>query len=99
MSGHTPGKTYSYGRRGASMVTYPRWREFRRDGERAALVRYDDDARLFRAAPALYEALRTIIERSGGRLYDTDQETGETFYELARAALALVDREPHASPS
>lgn len=32
-------------------------------------------------------ALLAILTRSGGRLYDTDQETGKTFDEIARDAI------------
>lgn len=46
------------------------------------------NAQLIAAAPALLAALAAIVERSGGRLYDTDQDTGETFDAMARAALA-----------
>lgn len=50
------------------------------------------DARLIAAAPDLYTVCKAVLERSGGRLYDTDQETGETFDTLIRNALARVDQ-------
>ena len=43
------------------------------------------------AAPDMLAALQAIIERSSGRLYDTDQVTGETFDALARAAIAKAE--------
>lgn len=49
------------------------------------------NALLLAAAPDMLEVLRAIIERSGGRLYDTDQVTGETFDALARAAIAKAE--------
>lgn len=51
----------------------------------------DDDianAYLMAGAPDMRAALIAIIERSSGRLYDTDQETGETFVNLALNAIA-----------
>jgi hypothetical protein len=49
------------------------------------------DASLIASAPVLRDVLRAILERSHGRLYDTDQETGETFDRMARAALDLAE--------
>lgn len=45
------------------------------------------NARLIAAAPDLLAALKAIVERSGGKLYNTDQITAETFYDLACAAI------------
>ena len=61
----------------------------------ADAARYSNEleSRLARAEAALI----AIVGRSAGRLYDTDQVTGETFYDLARAALAEqpdADKEP-----
>jgi hypothetical protein len=42
---------------------------------------------LTRIARDMERTLAAIVERSGGRLYDTDQVTGCTFYDLALAAL------------
>ncbi len=39
----------------------------------------------------LVEACRAVLERSGGRLYDTDQQTGETFDTILRAAIAKAE--------
>ncbi len=43
-----------------------------------------------RAFRAMEKALTAIVERNALKNDVTDQETGETFYELARAALAKV---------
>lgn len=36
---------------------------------------------------AMRDALVAILTRSAGKLYDTDQETGKTFDEIAREAI------------
>lgn len=43
---------------------------------------------------ALVEAARAARDRSAGRLFDTDQETGETFHEQLSAALAPFGESP-----
>lgn len=54
------------------------------------LVSSEANAKLIAAAPQMAEALIAILNRSNGKLYCTDQETGETFDNLARAALKKV---------
>lgn len=54
------------------------------DAERRAIAICD-------AADAMYAALSVIMKRSAGKLYDTDQVTGDTFDSIALAALAMAD--------
>lgn len=49
------------------------------------------NARLIAAAPDLLEACIAVMNRSAGRLFDTDQKTGYPFDVLLRAAIAKAE--------
>jgi hypothetical protein len=57
----------------------------------AARINNRADAILYAAAPELFEACKAVLERANGKLYDTDQVTGETFDTLLRAAIAKAE--------
>ena len=49
------------------------------------------NARLIAAAPGLLAACKAVVDRSGGRLYNTDQVTGSIFADLLSAAIARAE--------
>jgi hypothetical protein len=49
------------------------------------------NARLIAASPDLLAACKAVLERANGKLYDTDQVTGETFDAALRAAIAKAE--------
>jgi hypothetical protein len=55
------------------------------------LEKAEANARLIAAAPEMLEALKSVLRCPG--IYDTDQETGETFYCLIRQAIANAENQ------
>ena len=49
------------------------------------------NANLIAAAPDLLAACKAVVDRSGGRLYNTDQVTGSIFADLLSAAIARAE--------
>ena len=50
------------------------------------------NARLIAEAPAMLDALRAIVDRAGlGSIHETDQLTGETFYDPIKNILARLE--------
>ena len=69
------------------------WRKFAEVVTRNPSIAREEseaNARLIAASPRMFEAIAAVLERSGGRLYETDQRTGETFDALLREAIAGV---------
>lgn len=62
-----------------------------RIGDREAFRLADQRANLFCAAPKLLKVAKAIKERAMGNIYNTDQETGETFAALLDAAIAEAE--------
>lgn len=62
----------------------------------ATYIDNEADARLFAAAPAMYEALKAMLEHEGERVYsgigtEHDSEVLEAAKQAARAALAQAE--------
>lgn len=101
MIAHTPGpwehagglEPYAAGRPVILCPNREQERAITGSGQRVLAVLNDNfphiaDARLIAAAPDLLAALQAILSRSQGKLYTTDPLTGETFDDIARAAIA-----------